>query len=571
LVALSDTERNEAPPPESLAGRLTVAFKSLGSPQVIGIIAAVVGALAALVYFGALLLAPEYGVLLTRATPEMAGAIIRKLEGAGERFRLDDMGTTILVEKSHLPRLRILLAESKLLGSGTIGNELFDKLDALSTTNSLFQVHRIRALEGELARTIGAIEGIESARVHLVMPMRELFSQQGSEARASILLKPASDRMLPKRSIEAIQQIVASSVKDLAGSRVAISDTRGNLLARGDGDMQSAVSASIMERKFDFERKARDSIERLLEQHVGLGKVRADVTAEFSLSSITRTSESFDPKSRVERSIQIVEEGANRDNLRQNRDVSVRQNIPEGQSTPPAGQQSKEVTNRTEETTNYEVSKTQVRETIEPGTLQRLSVAVMVDGKYLPDGSGAAKYEPRSDAELQQLVRLVRSVVGFNADRGDVVEVVNLAFAPPDTTGLSDGQMWFTRDDIVRLSQLGVLGLAVAAIVIFAIRPLLGALRPGTVGIADDALLLPAGPETPALAGPEDEVAALKAEIENEMKELEQKRSQQLAEMIDIEKIEGQVEASAVRRITEIFDKHPEEAVSVIRGWLSTR
>jgi len=568
---VSDTGQGGDAQPEGVIARLGAATKSLGSVQLFGVLSAVVGGLAALVYFGALLMAPDYGVLVTRATPELAGSVMRKLESAGERFRLEDMGGTILVEKSQIPRLRILLAEGKLLGSGSVGNELFDKIDPLSTTNSLFQVNRIRALEGELSRTIGAIEGIESARVHLVIPMRELFSQAGSEARASILLKPVGDRKLAKRSIEAIQQIVSAAVKDLAPSRVAITDTQGNLLARGDGDMQSAVSASVMERKFEFERKARDSVERLLEQHVGLGKVRADVTAEFSLSSITRTSESYDPKSRVERSVQTVEEGANRDNLRQSRDVSVRQNIPEGQGSTPAGQQSKEVTNRTEETTNYEVSKTQVRETIEPGALQRLSVSVMVDGRYVSDGEGMTKYEARSDAELEQLVRLVRSVVGFNADRGDIVEVVNLAFAPPDTTGMYDGRAWFTRDDMIRLSQLAVLGFAAAAIIIFAVRPILGALRMPTVDESADALVLPAGPASPALAGPEDEVAALKAEIEQEMKQLEQKRSQQLAEMIDIEKIEGQVEASAVRRITEIFDKHPEEAVGVIRGWLSTR
>jgi len=325
----------------------------------------------------------------------------------------------------------------------------------------------------------------------------------------------------------------------------------------------------VFERKMDFERRTREGIERMLEQYVGLGRVRADVTADFNLTSVSRSSETFDPRGRVERSIQTVEEAANRENARQGRDASVRNNLPEGQVAPPTGQQSRDVTNRTEETTNYEVSKSQTRETTEPGALTRLSVAVLVDGKYVGgDGTQPASYEARSEQEIQQLTRLVRSLVGFSADRGDVVEIVNLPFAAADPKSLIDAGPLLSKHDILRLSQIGILSLVAMVIALLAVRPLLKALRPAEE--ESDTLEAPQG--STALVPVElDDVSQLKAEIEREMQDLESKRSAALADMIDIEKIEGQVQASAVKRITEIFDKHPDEAVSVMRNWLTQR
>ena len=545
-------------------------IRTLGPARILGLASAVAAVLAILIYVSVLVATPDYDVLFSRLPVEASGAIVKKLEAGGERYRLDDGGTTILVDRGNVARLRVMVAESKLIAPGSLGYELLDRADPLSTTNSLFQVNRIRALEGELARTIAAVEGIESARVHLVIPMRELFSQSVQEARASIVLKSASDRVVPKKSVEAIQQIVSGSVRDLSPARVAVMDTKGNLLARGDGDAQSVASGGVFERKMEFERRTREGIERMLEQYVGLGKVRADVTADFNLTSVNRSSEIYDPKGRVERSVQVVEEGANRENTRQNKDASIRNNLPEGQSQTTPGQQSKDVTNRTEETTNYEVSKSVIRETTEPGALTRLSVAVLIDGRYSGGtGTEPATYEARSEQEIQQLSRLVRSLVGFNGDRGDVVEVINLPFVVTDPKTVVDGGPLLSKQEMIRLAQVGFLGLLALAIALFAARPVIRALRPETTE-ETDLLQIPEG--STALVPVElDDVSQLKAEIEREMQDLESKRSAALADMIDIDKIEGQVQASAVKRITEIFDKHPDEAVSVMRTWLSQR
>ena len=556
----------------TLVGRISEGIRQLGVVRVVGIGTALTAALSIFVYAAISFTAPEYSVLYSGLNAEDSGAIIKKLEAQNEPYTLRDDGTTILVDKAHIPRIRIAVAEEKIISGGTVGYELLDRADPLSTTNSQFQVNRTRALEGELARTIGAINGVVSARVHLDVPTRDLFAEGESSARASVVLKLQGDRRLQPRSVEAIQQVVASAVKNLAPEHVAIVDAQGNLLARGDGNEQTAASSALFERKAEYERRYRDSVERLLEQYIGPNRVRADVTVELDLAQVKRTSETFDPKSRVERSIQTVDEGSNRNDSRATKDVSVRQNLPEGQQPAGNGQNTQEANNRTEETTNFEVSRNQTQETIEPGTVRRVSVAVMVDGKRGTDANGAKTYDPRSDEELKQLERLVRSVIGYDEKRGDQIEVVSLRFVALDAPEeVPPGALDFTKDDIVKMAQVGFLALAAAVIFFFGARPIIRILMPVS-NVNVEELIATEGVSTlPAVMDEVDEVASLKAEIEREMKELETKRSAQLADMIDIDKIEGQVQASTVRRITEIFDKHPEEGVQVIRNWLAQR
>lgn len=563
---------DETPTSNTLFGRISDGVRQLGVVRVVGIGTALTAALSIFVYAAISFTAPDYSVLYSGLTAADSGAIIKKLEAQNEPYTLRDDGTTILIDKANIPRIRIAIAEEKIISGGSIGYELLDRADPLSTTNSQFQVNRIRALEGELARTIGAINGVVSARVHLDVPTRDLFAEGEAAARASVVLKLQGDRRLQPRSVEAIQQVVASAVKNLAPERVAIIDAQGNLLARGDGNEQSTASTALFERKAEYERRYRDSVERLLTQYIGPNRVRADVTVDLDLAQVKRTSETFDPKSRVERSIQTVEEGSNRNDSRATKDASVRQNLPEGQQAPGNGQNSQEANNRTEETTNFEVSRNQTQETIEPGTVRRVSVAVMVDGKRGTDANGAKTYDDRSEEELKQLERLVRSVIGYDEKRGDQIEVVSLRFVALDAPDeLPPGVLDFTKDDIVKMAQMGFLALAAAVIFFFGARPILRILVPAN-NVNVEELIATEGLSTlPAVIDEVDEVANLKAEIEREMKELETKRSAQLADMIDIDKIEGQVQASTVRRITEIFDKHPEEGVQVIRNWLAQR
>ncbi len=567
--ALAEAAEGE---PAGPVAKLTGLLQGLGPARLLGLVAALGAVLVSLSLLVVRLAATDYEILFSKLSPEDSAALIRQLEGSGESFRIADGGTTILVDRARVARVRIAAAEQKLPSRGSIGYELFDKIDPLATTSSLFQMNQVRALEGELARTITQIAGVESARVHLVIPFRELFSHQTPETRASVVLQMKPNADVGKRRVESVRQLVASAVKNLSPARVSIVDTQGNLLARGDGEAAAGASSTLIEQKLDHERRLRQSVERLVEQYVGFGRVRADVTVDLALAAVVRTSETFDPKSRVERSVQTVEEAANRNETRTEQDVSVQQNLPDSRTAGPGGTRNQENTRRAEETTNFEVSKTSVRETIEPGSIRRISVAVLVDGSRALRPDGSAEYKSRSEQEMQALEKIVRSAVGFSAERNDIVEVVNLPFAPPDAPDVREpGLLDFTKADLISILEAMALLAGVALLVILVLRPTVKALLEPPKPAEEPGLIVDETTgKLPALAAADD-VAAMKAEIEREMQELQSKRAESLAEMIDIEKIEGQVQASAVKRITEIVDKHPEEAAQVIRSWLTQR
>ena len=571
VVAASDEAvgRDEGGP----AGRLLDALRSLGPLRLVGLIASLAAIVVAVAASAVHLMAPDFVPLFSKLAPEDSAALVRQLEQGRERYQVADGGQTVLVERSRVAQLRILAAERRLPSKGSLGYEVFDKVDPLATTTNLFQINQIRALEGELARTIASIAGVDSARVHLVIPTRELFSQQTPDTRASVVVQFRPNMESARQRVESIRHLVASAVKNLSPARVSIVDTQGNLLARGDGETAAGQATAVLEHKLEHERRLRAAVERLVEQHVGFGRVRADVNVDVTYAAVVRTTEAFDPKGRVERSVQTVEEASNKSEQRSDQDLSVQRNVPPEQQT--AGQQGtrgSETQRRTEETTNFEVSRTQVKESIDPGSIRRVSVAVLVDGVRQTDASGAQTWRPRGDDELKAIERLVRSAVGFNSERGDSVEIVNLPFSPVELPEIkAPGMFDFTKDDIKLIAQVAVLGIAVALVVLFVVRPIVAKMFEERTP-ESDALAIEGG-GAGALVPTEqvDEVARMKAEIEQEMQALQAQRAQAMAEMIDIDKIEGQVQSSALKRITEIVDKHPEEAASVIRGWLTQR
>lgn len=553
------------------AGRLIDALRKLGPLRLVGLVASLAAIVVAVAASTVHLMAPDLVPLFSKLAPEDSAALARHLDQAREKYQVADGGQTVLVERSRVAQLRIMAAEKRLPSKGSLGYEVFDRIDPLSTTTNLFQINQIRALEGELARTIASIAGVESARVHLVIPTRELFSQQAPDTRASVVVQFRANMDSARQRVESIRHLVASAVKNLSPGRVSIVDTQGNLLARGDGESAAGQATAVLEHKLEHERRLRAAVERLVEQHVGIGRVRADVNVDVTYAAVVRTTEAFDPKGRVERSVQTVEEASTKSEQRGEQDASVARNIPPEQQAQGQGTRGSENQRRTEETTNFEVSRTQVRESIDPGSIRRVSVAVLVDGVRQADASGAQAWKPRSEEEMKAIERLVRSAVGFSQERGDSVEVVNLPFSPVELPDIRPPGMFdFTKEDIKFVSQVAILGAVVALVVLFVVRPIVAK------------MLEEPAPETATLATEEsggalvpteevDEVARMKAEMESEMQALQAQRAQAMAEMIDIDKIEGQVQSSALKRITEIVDKHPEEAASVIRGWLTQR
>ncbi|MFZ0693186.1 MAG: flagellar basal-body MS-ring/collar protein FliF, partial [Alphaproteobacteria bacterium] len=405
---------------------------------------------------------PEMSLLYSDLDTSDSGKIIAKLDAQAIPYELRGNGTQIYVPSDRVLRLRMGLAEEGMPSGGSVGYELFDKADALGTTNFVQNVNLERALEGELARTIRSLDTVESARVHLVLPRRQLFSREQEEPSASVVLKLRGAGRFSPQQVAAVENLVASAVPGLKPNRISIVDDKGNLLARPNDSPDGSTSGTgAEEMRLSYEDHLAQSIETLLERSVGPGKIRAEVTADMDFDRISTNAEIFDPDGQVVRSTQTVEEQANSSDNSGQQSVSVAQNLPQTQQTAPgaAGQNqqsaatgptSSNKSNRTEETVNYEISKTVKNQVRESGIIKRVSVAVLVDGTYATAPDGTKKYTPRGDAEMQQLEKLVRSAIGYDQQRGDVVQLVNMPFASVDEGLANEGPaplFGFTKDD----------------------------------------------------------------------------------------------------------------------------
>ncbi|MEA2885318.1 MAG: flagellar M-ring protein FliF, partial [Bradyrhizobium sp.] len=343
---------------------------------------------------------PPMTTLFTDLSPEDSAGIVKDLERQAIPFELRNDGAAIMVPKDKVTRLRMKLAEGGLPKGGGVGYEIFDKSDALGTTSFVQNINHLRALEGELARTIRAIDRVQSARVHLVLPERPLFSRETPEPSASIVVRVRG--ALEPQQVRAIRHVVASAVNGLKPQRVSIVDEAGQLLA--DGATGDADGASGDERRAAFEKRMRSQVEAIVSSVVGSGRARVQLSADFDYNKITQTSDRFDPEGRVLRSSQTREESsATADN---NGQVTVANELPGGQrqdSAPTARDQSK----KSEETSNYEISRTTRTEVTEAGRVNRISVAVLVDGNYSKNDKGELVYADRGKEQLDRIAALV--------------------------------------------------------------------------------------------------------------------------------------------------------------------
>lgn len=513
-----------------------------------------VGLLAFIIYFATRFTATPMELLYGNLEPGDSNRIVQQLEERNIPYELRNGGTEIYVGSDRVLRERLALAEFATSGGASVGYEVFDTMDSLGATNFMQNVNMVRALEGELARTISAIETVKAARVHLVMPKRELFSRETQEPSASIYIKMNSGR-LDQGQVNAIQQLVAAAVPQLQPSRISIVDEQGTLLSRNFENSDDMIAFTREEMRLKTEQRLARNIEQLLEQTVGPGKVRAEVRADMNFDRTVTEQEIFDPDSQVARSTVTREENLQ---TRENDPgtVTVQNNLPDanlGAGGPTASSSEQ----RTEETTNFEISRRTVNSVSEGGDIERLSVAVLIDGLYTTNAEGEKVYEPRSEEQMDKIASLVRTASGFDANRGDTIEVINMRFASlddflpePDWTF-----MGFTKQEIMKLAE--GLGIAVVAVlvILLVVRPLVT--RAFESAAPDEAALLTADAAAgvPQLAGP----GAMPVPVDEEL---------EADELIDIDKVEGRVRASSLRKIGEIVDKHPEEALSIIRNWL---
>jgi flagellar M-ring protein FliF len=529
-----------------------------------GAMAGVAAALTAFfLYAAGVVSEPAKSILYAGLEPKDAAQVTAKLDAMQVPYDAKGDGGTILVPANQVTKLRMELASENLPAAG-VGYEIFDKSDAFGTTAFVQNINRLRALEGELTRSIDTIEGVESARVHLVIPERQIFSREAQNPSASVVLKTRGT--LDRGQVSAIQHLVAAAVADLEPARVAIIDDKGDLLAGGeDKSAAEATGSDEEEQTTSFEDRMRQRIESIVASAVGPGHVRVQVAAEMNYDHINETSETYDPDSKTIRSSQTTEQNATDAAASSGGGVSVANALPGAQQNQGTQGGNKSDSTRTEETTNYEISKTVRTKTHDGGTVKRVSVAVVVDGSTA-DASGKGSYKARSPQELKEIETLVKSAMGYDATRGDQVEVVNMAFARVDTgpvTPEAQPLLGLDSADWFKIIEASILCLTALLMGLFVGRPLIQRMFAPVAATAHGSLALPQGGQLPALTASGQQSIDSQSGVAGALPAPAGRDS-----MIDIQRIEGQVRESSIRKVGEVVQAHPEEALAILRTWL---
>lgn len=541
-----------------------------------------------------------YGDLSASDSTEIAA----KLDLSGINYRLSSDGKQVHVVHKEVGRARMLLASEGLPSNGTIGYEIFDKKQSFGTTNFVQNINQLRALEGELARTISTLEAVRTARVHIVLPERELFSRDDRQATASVFVNIRNQSQIGPEQILGMQHLVAAAVPQLKPHNIAIIDANGNLLAKaGEQEGKATTASSATDMRAKYEQRMAQEIEDMLSRIVGHGKVRATVTADLDFNMTTRNAEIYDPEGQVVRSTQNVSEEEIDNTGASANAVTVQNNLPglPNQGAGDAGAPGSSNT-RNEEVVNYEITKTIENTVTESGEVQRLSIAVIIDGKYVEDkeamdaARAAAeeegeevdeeteaepilKYEPRNDNEMAQIRRLISSAVGLDEDRGDTLEVINMQFAKVEAfENLPDEDtiMGFPKAAIIDMAETATLSIVAILIILLVLRPLIGHLAQSAAATIESAAeaqnaalgALPPGVEAPQLPPPGAEGADAAALAAGTFAGTEGEGSE-LDSMLDMSQVEGRVKASSIQKVSDLIDSHPNETVAVIRNWMS--
>lgn len=515
----------------------------------------------------------EMALLYSQIEAAEGGRIIDRLKSMGVPFEVKGDGTQIYAPSNDVAKLRMELAQNGMPSGGIVGYEIFDKQDVLGTTNALLGINQIRALEGELAKSIQTIQGIQSARIHLVIPKRELFSENKQEPSASVMVRLKGGSALSATQVQSIRYLVASAVPSLILDHVSIVDDRGNLLARGKDSTKAEESITTQQMaQREYEQRIARSIESLLDRTLGVNKTRAEVSVDLDFDQVSSTSVQFDPDGQVIKSQTTSEEGANSNEISAVGDsVSIQNSLPanshHSENTPDA--QNRNQTSNTEENISYEISHSTKTYVKELGTIRRLSIAVMVDGTYKQKDDGTQEYQPLPEEKLKKLQELVKTATGYKENRGDVISVVNLKFSEsPQDTILENNENPLINLNINKLIELGITALVVLIGLFTVIKPLISSLMKTLPSryLTERMLSSLMSNEPKTTRTPEKKETQSLATTTVKSSELEKELEDQL---LEIDEIDEKVKHSPIKKIAELIERHPEEAVSIIRSWMS--
>lgn len=568
--------------------------------QMVGLGVTLIGLLGFFAYLALRIVEPDFGLLYSGLDLEDSAEIVGRLEALGVPYELHGGGEGIMVPANRVARLRMTMAEEGLPRGGSVGDEIFDQAGALGTTTFLANINQRRALEGELSRTIAALKDVKAARVHLVMPKRELFRREQIEPSASVTLRMFGGRRLDKRQVAAVQHLVAAAVPGLQPDRITLVDDRGTLLVKGgEAALEGGLASQADEYRIAYETRLKNVIEQLLERSLGPGRVHAEVSAEIDFDQVTMMEETFDPDGQVVRSTQSIEEETERAERNEDGTVTVGNNLPNaGVDGGGGGNSNNENSTRTEETVNYEISRTVRNHTQVGGQVKRLSVAVLVGGRMIIDqGGGQLTSSTLDPEELEEIAGLVRSAIGFVADRGDSVDVKNMPFAEPTLEEIESSLFDLTKGDILRLAELGGLLLLALIAIFLVVRPAIAKLMPEPVTLDAPAAANGAGQGVGAAAagqgsitGPSGGLPAMVDEhgqvisasataadgaagdvsgnggpASSSDKELGEKAEGPLAGLAELQDPKRQ---ALIQQTRNAIEARPDEAVAVIKQWI---
>lgn len=498
---------------------------------------------------------PAQETLYTGLSREDVARIGGVLKDAGIRFDVSADGAAVLVPYGNTAQARMLLAEKGLPQSSKSGYELFNDLGSLGMTSFMQEVTRVRALEGEIARTIQGMKGVRAARVHIVLPERGSFRRDQQPPSASVVVRtePADDRS----GAQAIRQLVASAIPGMKPDRVTVIGSDGTLLLSGDDGAQ-APTGKMASLEKDFSREVQDRIRRALTPYLGLGNFEVSVAAQLNTDKTSTNETIYNPDQQVARSVRSVRENENSQNRSAQRPTSAQANLPDQRTRSDGNDTASNETSKKEDLTNYEISQRNIQTVSDGYAVKQLSVAVLVNRSRLAAGQQGQEAAAAIEKQIAEIEQLVASAAGSSKERGDTVKVAAVNFIN-DGQALEPVPPLSIADVMVRQSATLINAatiLVVAGLLIwFGLRPALRAIlavpeaaqteiaaleaagAAAALAGAVEAGALPAPgavPGQPALAGPEGmpAMASLIEDMADKAKNSPQKR---LEQMIDLD------------------------------------
>lgn len=553
-------------------------ISALGQRQKMILAAAVLGAALVVILGIGAVNTPDYLSLYRNLTPTNAARIDTALISAGFDTMVSEDGKTISVRRSDLARARMVLAETGLPIRGDAGWELFDENSGWAMNSFLQRINRLRAMEGELARSIQTLDGVQSARVHLVLPQREAFSRAAPSPRASVIVRAIPGRAIDRKQAIAIRNLVASAVAELDLNRVTVLSATGTVILAEGGSGTGQVT--LQTTKAAIEDRLVREIEGILTARVGAGNARVTVNVDLTTTREVIVQQSFDPDQQVVRSTQVrLEERMDSDNAGQ---VGVENNIPSALAATGDAATNSALTKSGEEV-RYEIGNTRREITREAGEIKRISAAVLVNGIFTVDGSDVV-YSERDSSEMARLTEIIKTAVGYDLSRGDTVSVDSFRFMDYSMEVGQPVSLSFSQQISNNIGSIlrGLIALMiVAAALMFGLRPTLRYLSESqAIALQADAAtqVLPAddvvsaGSSDPAVLRRDgtarSRVGGLPDPGQNRL-DPQILGDDDSGGYIEAAGVRGRLMRTRVEAIQNVAAEKPDEALRVLRSWLS--